>query len=268
MGCSISLHGGVDLPLFAKLPEIPFQVRRIELQPARAKVPLDDAAMENLAPFTKLETLVLWSCPITNAGFRRLASFPGLSKLTYLKLVGSSVTDDGLADLARFPELDYLSLEENSAITDATAGHVRKLPKLRELRFVGTNLTDTGLAEFRNLPLAVLYIDDDVRVTDAGMPHVGTLVGLSRLHLHGTRVSDAGLVHVKNLSKMSTLTLVGSPITDEGLVPLEGMTALRSLGLQKTEVSAAGVKRLHEKLPNCTIQSDHGVLTSAKGVEP
>jgi hypothetical protein len=45
-------------------------------------------------------------------------------------------------------------------------------------------------------------------------------------------------------------------ITDAGLVHLEGLPNLKQLDLYGTRVTAAGLKRLREKLPGCEIDAD------------
>ena len=72
------------------------------------------------------------------------------------------------------------------------------------------------------------------------------------LYLFGPKVTDAGLVHLKGLTGLDVL-LVGPGITDAGLVHLEVLTGLGKLTLSHSKVTDAGLAKLKEALPGCTI---------------
>jgi uncharacterized membrane protein len=80
--------------------------------------------------------------------------------------------------------------------------------------------------------------------------------------------TDVILEKVKEFPQLQILN-VGSymserRITDTGLEHLRGMTQLQELSLECTEVTDAGVKKLQQALPNCTITRSCDVKPRAK----
>jgi hypothetical protein len=73
------------------------------------------------------------------------------------------------------------------------------------------------------------------------------------LYLFGPKVTDADLAHLKGMPGLEVL-LVGPGITDAGLVVhLEGLTGLGKLTLSHSKATDAGLAKLKEALPKCTI---------------
>ena len=69
-----------------------------------------------------------------------------------------------------------------------------------------------------------------------------------------TKMTDARLEHLKGLENLRWwLYLNGTNVTDAGLEHLTGLSNLEALDLTGTRVTAEGVKKLQQALPNCKI---------------
>ncbi|MCE9552181.1 MAG: hypothetical protein K8T91_02250 [Planctomycetes bacterium] len=134
-----------------------------------------------------------------------------------------------------FASVERLSLFKPN-ITDTELKHIKVLTKLKGLEIIGQDITDDGLKNLkglRELTLLSLYLSN---ITDTGLENVKGLTALRVLHVN----SD------------------NNNITDAGLEHLEGLKALQVLSLDSTQqVTAAGVARLQNTLPNCTIHWTH-----------
>jgi hypothetical protein len=67
------------------------------------------------------------------------------------------------------------------------------------------------------------------------------------------RLTGLVLKHLKDLPLLEELWLESSDISDDGLVSLEELQHLQLLRLDRSSVSAKGIERLQEALPNCKI---------------
>jgi hypothetical protein len=154
-----------------------------------------------------------------------LESMPSLRELD---LTAVAVPEEQAAHLANLRRLEFLSLAE-APVTDATLEHLAGLARLRRLELDGTPVSGPGLAVLRQLRrLEVL--------------------GLAR-----TGVDDSAMEHVAALPALRDLSLYMTPVTDAGLEKLHACRTLRRLELYGTGATEAGVARLRERLPNCTV---------------
>lgn len=115
---------------------------------------------------------------------------------------------------------------------------------------------------------------------------VDRLVGLEKLrtaHFYGAAVTDAGAAKLANISSLTTVTLRNLPIGDVGVLPLFKLPRLQHLNVMNTgitdrtleaaaecrglvrlevgqcsQITAAGIDRLKQALPQCEIISDYG----------
>jgi serine/threonine protein kinase/Leucine-rich repeat (LRR) protein len=116
-------------------------------------------------------------------------------------------------------------------------------------------------------PFEVVLVDlqNNQKVSDAGLEHLKGLTNLTELDLRETHVSDAGLEHVKGLSKLRVLMLKGTRVSDAGLMHLKGLSDLTELFLGHTGVKGDGLKHL-EGLTNLTRISLEGTPVTDAGV--
>jgi len=130
--------------------------------------------------------------------------------------------------------------------SDRTLAHVRRLETVEELDLLGTRVTAEGLAALKGHPkLHTLILEDNYRITDAGLAHLKDLPALKSLKLRRVSLPDPGygplrdeaLVWVGQLTNLEELEVSGA-ITDAGLTHLKGLTKLRRVVLA-TEMGPA-----------------------------
>ena len=168
-----------------------------------------------------------------------------------LELEGMGLTDEDIQDLQYMVNLSYLSLENNSDITDISA--VANMPYLENLRLRGTSVTDLspleGLTELRQLqfgdsnwdtavdltPLAALtnldYLSLPANMAPTDLSPLGELTNLTGLSFDGSSndgwITD--LSWLSGLNKIDQLYLSVGELTS--LKGLEGATGLTELNL-------------------------------------
>jgi Leucine-rich repeat (LRR) protein len=235
-----------------------------------------ETALNRIEGLTNLECLKLRDCQVADAG---LVHVGRLVNLKELELVNTSVTDNGLEHLKGLDSLQTLDLGtfngvenrvtdvglehirgltnltklnlNNAQVTDAGLEHLAGLARLRELYLSGTEITDIGLDHLNGLTdLGWLYLGG-TEITDAGLERLAGLTNLRSLLLNSTEISDAGLEHLEGLTRLDQLYLDDTQVSDAGLEHLKGLS---NLFLRRTQVTAKGVERLQEVLPNCRIQ--------------
>jgi hypothetical protein len=245
--------------------------------PWRPALPIADANLAHLKPLDALEEL---DVSATSAGNEGLAWISRLPQLRYLELAGCNVGEEGLALIGQMRSLEFLSLSSNQDSLGFREGlaHLAKLPVLRILHLSawpadqkileqvarisslwvldlnGSRLDAESLAALRNLPqLRGLVLGQGIG--DQGLLRVSNLSTLTALSLFGTRVSDAGLAYLTKLPALERLVLqgVGEAVTDAGLEHLAAVVTLREIRLKKTGATQAGVARLRQALPDCSI---------------
>jgi hypothetical protein len=156
-----------------------------------------------------------------------------------LRLLGGRVVRDEARPGRLVVEVDL----SNKPVRGADLIYLRGLTSLRVLRLRGTQANDASLEIVRDLrDLEVLDLADTA-VTDRGMPHLETLVGLRLLAL-GRGVGDAGLYHLRNMSDLACLSLHGDKVTDAGLAHLARLRGLQALDLSRTKVKGYGLVEL------------------------
>jgi hypothetical protein len=143
-----------------------------------------------------------------------------------LHLGGDTMTDKGLESVADLTDLRELVLWWATAITDAGAAHLGRLPRLRMLDISLSRLTDEGVR-----PLAML-------------PE------LEELGLQG-KFTDKSLLYLSRAGRLKSLRLSGDECEfgDEGLRHLERLKGLQRLHLQNAKVSEAARERLLRAIP-------------------
>lgn len=244
---------------------------------------VSDRGLQYVARFENLQSLDLDSCTnITSAGLVNLEQLRNLSELslcdtrigddglvhieeltglTELRLVNAAISDAGLANLSGLTRLRLLSLAGNSAITQAGLGHLAGMHELRNL-YLSDNprITDAGLAHLRDLTnLRSLFLDN-TGITDAGMPHLSRLTELRELYLsNNPGITNATLTHLTGLTNLTVLSLYNNGrITDDAVPHLIQMKHLEFLDLHGTGITAEGLAKLRQALPDCKFNVPRG----------
>src|SRR5262245_2297279 len=107
----------------------------------------------------------------------------------------------------------------------------------------GNKATDADLVVFRSLPdVANIELNNNPRVTDAGLEHLAGLSKLRVLYLYRSNVKGPGIRYLPR--NIEFLMLTRSPLSDEGVVPVKNMPRLKVLRLGFTNVTDVGVANL------------------------
>jgi len=253
-----------------------------------------DAALIHYAMLPRLKNLSLYGTSITDAG---LKSLHGKRSLLSLKVVKTQVTEAGVkAFAAATPwcrvESDFGTFEPTIkldpdrvavAYTLTLGGVVRVNGSDRDLRTAAElpkepyrltyvdlddnpKVTDAGLQNFRDCKyLTDLYLFN-AAIGDEGLANFQDCTTLRTLHLGGTRVTDRGLAAFKNCKNLRDLHLYNTTVGDEGLAHFNGCSKLVLLGLNGTKVSDRGLvpfqgcQDLAKLLLEHTAVTDDGVL--------
>ena len=202
-----------------------------------ARTPISGESLHLLSRASKLTNLEVDSRQMELGG-------PHVARLTGLKRFGmygkSPSFDAGI--FASMKGLEALTLPrlENQSAWERFWATAKMLPQLRELRLgeYQSGLTSEDFEQFRALPqveqLTVLHTVADVAsITKA----VSRFPRLSTLSLEDADLNDVGLEHFSELRQLRNLRLI----------------RCRSL-------SAEAVQALHDSLPDCRIESDHGIF--------
>jgi Leucine-rich repeat (LRR) protein len=223
---------------------------------------MTDTGIQRLEVLTRLRSLRVNGTKISDDGVRHSA---GRTRLESLWLGQSQVTDAGLEGLATLAELRDLNLATCPRITDAGLEHLRQLSNLEVLSLSDTAISDDGLPRLAALPnLRELSIVETQLTVPAVLKFWQTQPQLSidcsygqlhgtRVFLHSGRVTDEHLVYFKGQPRLEGLCLSGTNISDAGVEHLIELTQLNSLDVALTGVTPAGVERLKQARPNCSI---------------
>ncbi len=251
VGGHVTVKGSDSVIVTDKLPPGRFKVKSVHLSHRDEFV--TDNTLKNLRGLTEINELNLMQCKsFTDRSLKLIGT---LKTLQTLGLVLTEVTDDGIKDLRGLSELASLSLS-GSRVTGRGLEPLRDLQKLRVLEVSDITSSEAVLDIAKGAwpELSRLGLPGTV-LTESGVTALANLSTLSRLELVLYQVSDDQLRRLAPLQKLTILWLViGVPVSDAGLEHLRPLTNLKILGLLKTQVTAAGVAKLQQALPNCKIE--------------
>jgi len=211
---------------------------------------------------------------ITDIGFQQIKELKQLRTLVISE--NDNITDAGLEGLKNLRQLDRLYMGRCKNITDAGLQHLSGLTNLTRLGLSGNKgITDAGLKYLSGLAgLTRLGLSGNNSISGDGFQYLKGLTNLKSLDLSKCEnLSDDGVKHLATLTQLTNLELYGCLlITDDCLDSLSKLTQLKTLhfenevsldeiiwgsGYPKTircpNITNAGISRLQELLPNCTI---------------
>ncbi len=81
-------------------------------------------------------------------------------------------------------------------------------------------------------------------------------VKVRQMTLRNVNVTDQGLAHLPTMIGMEKLRINNIPVTDEGIANLAQMKDLAQLTISGTKVTTDGVKKLQKTMPKCEIRSN------------
>ena len=143
-----------------------------------------------------------------------------------------------------------------------------------DLRFtalnVGSKFSDNHLKQLEPVGKHILWLDlAKTSVTDRGLASLAKMPNLTKLYLeNNTKITDAGLDQVKGLSNLEYLNLYGTGITDAGIAKLASNKKLNRLYLWQTKATEAGVAKLKKALPGVDINTGWKDTTLVAAVKP
>jgi hypothetical protein len=216
--------------------------------------PVSDGALEHLAGFTELRNLGLASTQCTGTGFAHLKA---LKQLETVNFHFTPLNDAGLAAIAEVPIADRLWIA-HTKFTDAGAAALAKQTRLKRCGIGSTSKESSGeaVAALVMAPLEDLALLDN-QATPAGLAHAAKITTLRILDAsHAPTVTDASLTAIAAMPQLTEFRLGSAQLTDEGLQALAASKSLKKLTLTGLkQVTAEGVKRLRESLPQCVIEN-------------
>jgi hypothetical protein len=104
-----------------------------------------DALLATIVKMPKLDSLALFNCDVSRAGFQSLRQMKRLERLV---LSYSDACDEALAEIAQLPRLAELEIY-STEVTDAGLLQLQQMTTLKRLVLNYTRATDTGVAVLR-----------------------------------------------------------------------------------------------------------------------
>ena len=124
--------------------------------------------------------------------------------------------------------------------------HLHALPHLKKLKLSGGGITEEGIWHLSSIVGLTELSLLDVQLDDAGLKRIAGLPNLVLLSIRRSpRLTDKGLEYLKRLPKLTKLGLLEVGVTDRGLEQIAGITRLELLDLRGcAQVGNPGLKRL------------------------
>jgi hypothetical protein len=179
-----------------------------------ANVVACDDVLARVARLPGLRSLLLKESQATDEGMRHIGKMAGLEEL--LIWDAESVTDGGVAHLAGLKGLKNIHIS-HSNLTDVSLALLSRLPAIETLSLQQNHFSDEGLARLTGKErLKGLYIGiGDLRVTDAGLAHLGDFKKLEGVDVQDSQVTARGLEQlVKDLPNLKQLWLSDKVVTE------------------------------------------------------
>jgi outer membrane protein assembly factor BamB len=224
---------------------------------------LDDDSFNSLAGSKRLAVLIAAGTSLSERGLRVIARVHNLRALDLE--VCNNVTDSACAEIGAMRQLRGLNLKktgfEKTMISKAGLSKLSGLTALEYLDVSGNAVTNDGLQHLQRLTRLRELDLSRLPINDAGLKHLAPLKNLERLELiytegfAGPIVTDAGARSLSALRQLKTLNLVGTRITDDSVIELSRLRKLTRLILIDSNLSAKGISRLRQMLPDCEVVS-------------
>lgn len=254
------------LKMFATYPEL------VSLD-LRRNLKLDNASMDVIKTFPKLEKLYVLYNKLSNVGMNRI------SKAETLKVVdargcndGSGVSDSAVRYLVKLPKLEelyfrfeisdagvehlkssstikFVELQDCDMLTDAAAAHFTAIPSLTGLRiFRCKSFGDAGVQGIAGMKLERLELRD----LNVGNDGIRALKDLGAETLKSVELSELPSVDEAGLNELlgawkspTTLSLFTMPATDETVKTIvASMPELKTLTLRAVQITDAAIEEL------------------------
>ena len=216
----------------------------------------DISSITALSSLRSLKELVLNNNPI--GGTQSLA---GLNSLRILGLKNTELKDSDLLYLYSLKNLEKLSLEGNTQLTEKTVNELKS--KLKNCRVSCSELKKSvilGETEFD--PNA-----ERVDASDMGLSDISAVEGfkaVKNMDLSGNVLTDITIL--ARLQTLEILDLSDNNITDAS--PLFTLKGLKKLDIDRNSIPAEQLEALKAALPNCRITCDAPAAPDTKDAVP
>jgi len=170
-----------------------------------------DQVMASLASATRLKTLDVSRCHITDHG---IAAISHLHSLRELDVSGCRVGDRACSHVSKLKELQVLNMN-GCNVSNEGCSMMRNLSNLTQLHLSNTSITDVSLTYIAShfIKLRILNVSY-CNVTDEVVPIIRTMCLLKELNVEGCyRLSNACLNHFRNKFTLKILNLYGCQVT-------------------------------------------------------
>jgi Leucine-rich repeat (LRR) protein len=149
-------------------------------------------------------------------------------------------------------------------VNDVELIDLASLPHLQRLDLSHTRITDEGMLHLKSaVGIQELNLYYAELITDQGMSAIRNWKALKRLNLRGTRVANGTMEIVSQLAQLEALDIANTQVTDNGMDLLIALTNLKELALGRSRVGEADLGFLR-MLPTLTSLD----LSGARPVPP
>ena len=141
--------------------------------------------------------------------------------------------------------------------TLSAARGVVKLPLGKRVQLEVKRGKEVDLSFVTMIPQASLYSVDlsQSAVRDWEVAHLQRLTELRELDLSNTKVSSSVVGYLKGLDTLEKLWLDETLVDDSCIDDLKSLVGLKKLSVKGTKLTADGIKKLEETLPDCKVES-------------
>jgi hypothetical protein len=183
------------------------------------------------------------------------AKFKGWTKLKRINFHSNTLDDEGLGYVCEnFPNLEFIKLWHSKLLTDASAGHLKKLKKLTGIEISCAKATAGLVKNLRELPMEYAALEYGVNApASEAIATVKSIPTLRRLSIDGKAFTDADLAALASVTQVRELSLSNLDLPDARLPQLQSFAHLKSLTLVRygqgyPEETQAKVKAMLPKM--------------------
>jgi Leucine-rich repeat (LRR) protein len=236
-----------------------------------------NSTLETLSAMPELRAVRISGTNVTDDGIAAILALPQLRELDIRNCRG--VTRAAIEQLAGRKSLRVLKIG-GEKIDDGVLESVGKLDTLTGLSLDNCPITDTGVAMLAGLPLTDLTIYQCAKVTDKGVEILAEMDRLTKLTLRdvdvqGTvlsrlpkpellvslnlgqsKITDAEIGLLEPMKKLDTLVLSETAVSGASVDTLAKLGSLKRLIVTQTPITAEGVEKLQDALPDCEVQAN------------
>lgn len=213
---------------------------------------IDEETVKHLQACRELSHLTLGNREITAAELRRLAAW---KSLRHLVISCATLSDEALEALSGLESVESIELID-CGLTDEHLKHLHGSPLLTELSLPRNEIHGPGLAHVAKLKIKSLGLEFN-NVSDETLKDVARLTQVEEIRLsYCLGVTDRGIQSgtLQSMPNLKRLAFRGvKAITDASIDDLAKIKGLEHINIRGNGLSASGVARLKEAMPQTAI---------------